>query len=75
MTRFDMSQTSRIYRHKAQIQYPTIHGILLYSAPLGSYIMSNICSLEKPCYPNQLVALGVHPTQKERVAAHAARIG
>lgn len=40
-----MSQTSRIYQHKAQIQYPTIHDILLYSTPLGSYIKSNICSL------------------------------
>lgn len=41
-----MSQTSRIYQHKVQIQYHTIHDIFLYSAPLGSYIKSNICSLQ-----------------------------
>lgn len=74
MTRFDVSQTSRIYRHKAQIQYPTIHDILLYSAPLGSYIMSNICSLENLVTQISWWPLSVQPSHEERAAAHAACI-
>lgn len=65
------------HRHHTKGKNPIPHAVhsspSFPSHPLpfsGSYLGSNICSWQKPCYPNQLVALSVRPQGAPRASTN-----